>query len=155
MNAFSIASDPSDPLTGNSISTTMYERKAFGPNAFIDVLPFDMLYTAETSPQVIVTVDDLPAICAKNNCAYDYSPSTNSITDFAYDGSVATMTKSQEFNTTMFTSFKLGTIDCPILVDTNDTIDCQLDESSLVSGVIVLKAMTTSGPLTVSYVDSS
>ena len=94
MNTFSIASDPSDPLTGNSISATMRERKAFGPNAYIDVLPFDMLYTAETEPQVIVTVDDTPAICANNNCGYEYVTNTNAITGFTYDGTLATMTKS-------------------------------------------------------------
>ena len=38
------------PLIGNNARIVEEEVRPFGPNAFIEVLPFEMLYTAETSP---------------------------------------------------------------------------------------------------------
>ena len=45
-----------------------------------------MLYTAEENPQVIVTVDDMPAVCASLDCDYTYVANNVSITDFTFDG---------------------------------------------------------------------
>ena len=45
-----------------------------------------MLYTAEDTPQVKVTVEDMPAVCASLDCGYEYVPATSSIENFAFDG---------------------------------------------------------------------
>lgn len=48
------------------------ETETYGPNAWFDVIPFEFLYTAHEIPQVIVTVGDMPAVCAFAECGYEY-----------------------------------------------------------------------------------
>ena len=68
------------------------EVRPYGPNAFIEVLPFEMLYTAETSPQVRVMVGDMPALCASLECDYDYFETTALVTDMTVSGQTVTLT---------------------------------------------------------------
>ena len=37
--------------------------QAYGPGIFYPAIPFEMLYTDEVAPQVIVEIDGLPAVC--------------------------------------------------------------------------------------------
>jgi hypothetical protein len=60
--------------------------------AWIDVLPFEMLYTAHTVPQVIVQVGDMPAVCANVACDYEYQSTTASITGFTFSDLQLTIT---------------------------------------------------------------
>jgi len=41
-------------------------------NLFYDVVPFEMLRSYETQPQVIVNVGEYPAICKNLTCDYHY-----------------------------------------------------------------------------------
>ena len=44
-----------------------------------------MLYTNVQGPQVLVTIDDLPAACADVNCDYDYTAVSASVQSQQYD----------------------------------------------------------------------
>jgi len=70
--AFEVASSSSDPLSGNGVSAQGVEVRPRGPNAFIEALPFEMLRTAHTNPQLIVSVEGLPAVCTAIDCDYTY-----------------------------------------------------------------------------------
>jgi len=59
---------------------------------FYEPVPFDFLYTAETQPQVIVSVDGVEAVCASLNCNYNYVAPTAQITGFSYSGTTLTIT---------------------------------------------------------------
>jgi len=51
----------------------------------------DFLYTAETQPQVMVSVNSLPAICASLDCNYAYVESTSEITSVTVSGTTVTV----------------------------------------------------------------
>ena len=50
-----------------------------------------MLYTAATRPQVLVTVDGMPAACAHLNCDYMYVETDALITSQAINGNTLTI----------------------------------------------------------------
>ena len=52
---------------------------------FFEPIPHDMLYTNVQGPQVLVTIDDLPAACADVNCDYDYTTVSASVSSQQYD----------------------------------------------------------------------
>lgn len=45
----------------------------------------EFLYTDATSPQVLVNIDGLPAVCPNLNCDFAYVQATALITNQAYD----------------------------------------------------------------------
>lgn len=112
-----------------------------------------MLYTAEDTPQVKVTVDDMPAVCASLDCGYQYVSADSSIENFAFDGNRATMTVTNP--PASFESFKIGTVDCEIDVNDGTNIECSLGSNLPVTGPVTLNALTSSGLLPVTYVDQS
>ena len=59
---------------------------------FYEPIPFEWLFTAETTPQVLVTVDDtLPAVCSSWSCGYTYQVATALITGFSLNGLTLTI----------------------------------------------------------------
>ena len=92
VDLITVGDSTDDPLQANELFLSEEELKPYGTNALIDVIPFEMLYTAEENPQVIVTVEDMPAVCASLNCDYTYIENNVTISDFTFDGtSTATM----------------------------------------------------------------
>lgn len=47
-------------------------------------IPFEMLNTYETTPQMIVNVGTQPAVCASMDCGFKYVASVGEVTDFTY-----------------------------------------------------------------------
>lgn len=88
-----LISSPSNPIVGNQVwfnSTTWIPYSS--QNLFYEPVPFDFLYTAETQPQVIVSVNGIEAICSKLNCNYNYVAANASITGFSLSGTTLTIT---------------------------------------------------------------
>lgn len=65
----------------------------YGTNIFYDVIPFEMMKTYETEPQLIVTVDERPAVCKNMTCNVAYiEPTTTEVTGYTYDSSTELVT---------------------------------------------------------------
>jgi hypothetical protein len=58
----------------------------YGTNIMYDAIPFELIYTDEVLPQVIVTVDGLPAVCKNLTCDFTYIESPYEIESFSIDG---------------------------------------------------------------------
>jgi len=83
--ALKIIDDDDAPLTGKNIQKTHKVTVPFGKNLWYEPVPFEMIKTYETEPQVIVTVNDMPAVCKNLTCDFTYTASVGEITAFTYD----------------------------------------------------------------------
>lgn len=54
-------------------------------NLFYEPIPFEMLNTFETKPQLIVNVDGKPAVCHNMTCSFEYIPAIGSVSAFTFD----------------------------------------------------------------------
>jgi hypothetical protein len=70
-----ISSGKEDPIEADNPVFISETIRNYGTNLFFDPVPLEMLYTPATSPQVLVTVNDLPAMCPAFNCDYAYKAS--------------------------------------------------------------------------------
>ena len=86
-----IQSYDSNPLVGNDVTINQETVVPFGNTLFYEAIPFEWLYTAEQKPQVLVTVDDLPAVCATLDCGYTYVAASALVTDFSLTGLTLTI----------------------------------------------------------------
>lgn len=68
-----IMSGTDTPLSG--VNHSFYSNKTVeaSTNLFYEAVPFEMLRTYETKPQVLVTVGDYPAVCHNLTCHFNYS----------------------------------------------------------------------------------
>lgn len=82
--ALKIVSDTDSPLTGNNIVVKSEVVVPFGTNLFYEPIPFEMIKTYETKPQVIVNVGDMPAVCKNLTCDFTYTTPVGEITEFTY-----------------------------------------------------------------------
>mmetsp|Transcript_20898 Transcript_20898/g.32328 ORF Transcript_20898/g.32328 Transcript_20898/m.32328 type:complete len:98 (-) Transcript_20898:3865-4158(-) len=53
-------------------------------NVFLEPIPFEMLRTLETTPQLSVEVDGYPAACKSLNCNFTYTEPTSEVSSFTY-----------------------------------------------------------------------
>jgi hypothetical protein len=84
-----ISQDGREPLDGVGMVITSTEVVAKGrgtSNLYYKFIPFDFLYTDETEPQVIVSVDGMPALCKNLACGYTYSATDISVESVAVAG---------------------------------------------------------------------
>lgn len=54
-------------------------------NLFYEPIPFEMLRTFETKPQLIVTVDDVPVVCHGMQCDFSYVEPVGTVDSFTFD----------------------------------------------------------------------
>jgi len=69
---FEVVSVDTDPLQGDNILLTWETVTPYSTNLWYEPVPFEMLKTYETKPQIIVSVDGQPAVCHGLNCDYTY-----------------------------------------------------------------------------------
>ena len=120
--------DADDPLTGTNMVITNSEISRYGGdtnNIFYDFIPFDYLYTDEAGPQVIVEVNDLPALCKNLECGYTYEEPTSELTSMTVTDSSVTMTGTSLPTELVSVFFDLT----PCTISSNDetSISCTLD----------------------------
>jgi len=62
-----------DPVKGNEPSVNQTTWIPWDPSRiFYEPVPFEFLYTEESSPQVIVSIDGVEAVCHSLDCDYNY-----------------------------------------------------------------------------------
>jgi len=83
----------------------------------------EFLYTDEQKPQVLVTVKDLPAICAGINCDYAYTEPTSEITAVTLNTGTSEITIEGTGLPTTDITIHLSTVECPLNVDTDTITD--------------------------------
>jgi hypothetical protein len=81
---FYIVNDTETPLTGN-LTVFKETNVPYSTNLWYDPIPFEMLKTYETEPQVLVQIGDLPAVCHNLTCDYTYVEAVGEITAFTFD----------------------------------------------------------------------
>lgn len=110
---------------------TSSELNSRGGNVYYDVIPYEFLYTDETQPQVIVTVDGMDALCTTLSCDYVYEPVTEEISSMVVSGLSVTIG-----GTNLPSAIASVTVaDTNCVVSSNDatTISCDL-ASPLIAG---------------------
>jgi hypothetical protein len=95
-------------------------------------VPFEFLYTNESAPQIIVTVDGIEAVCDSLSCNYNYEVPTASITDFSRSGTTLTITGTS-LNTNSLASIYYSNVLCTATSISDVQIVCTL-ASSVVAG---------------------
>ena len=89
---FEIVQSEEDPLVaGPDSNITFFANTTvpYGQNLFFEPIPFEMLRTYETEPQLIVMVDNLPAVCHNLTCDFKYVPPVGEVTAFSFDQSTS------------------------------------------------------------------
>lgn len=85
---FEIVSSESSPLTAGEDGNITYFSNTtvpYGTNLFYEPIPFEMLRTYETEPQLIVSVGNLPAVCHNLTCDFTYTLPEGEVTSFTFD----------------------------------------------------------------------
>jgi hypothetical protein len=81
---FEIVTSESNPLSVGNYTTYSNVTVPYSSNLFYEPIPFEMMRTYETEPQLIVTVDDQPAVCHNLTCDFTYILPVGEITAFTY-----------------------------------------------------------------------
>jgi hypothetical protein len=84
---FEIVQSETTPLVGGNLTFFANTTVPYGTNLFYEPIPFEMLRTFETEPQLIVSVGKLPAVCHNLTCDFTYILPEGEITAFTYDES--------------------------------------------------------------------
>jgi hypothetical protein len=82
---FEIMSADDEPLDGGNVTFESLTVQPYSTNIFYEPIPFEMLKTFETKPQLIVSVDGLPAVCHNLTCDYTYTVPVGEVTSFTFD----------------------------------------------------------------------
>lgn len=82
---FEIVSDWNTPLQGDNITFVHETIRPYGTNLFYDPVPFEMLKTYDTIPQIVLTVNDLPVVCHNISCGFNYTEPAGEIASFTFD----------------------------------------------------------------------
>jgi len=81
------------PIQGNQPSVNQTTWLAYDPSVlFFEPVPFEFIYTHETKPQVIISVDGVEAVCDSLSCGYQYKAPTAKITGVILSGTTLTIT---------------------------------------------------------------
>ena len=72
-------------MTGENVTFTAETIQHKTNNLFYEPIPFEMLKSFEEKPQVIVNIDNQPAVCNHRNCDFSYVEPNGTVTLFTYD----------------------------------------------------------------------
>ena len=101
--------------------------RTHGPGIYYPVIPYEMLYTDEVAPQVVVEIDGLPAACTGLQCDYQYEEPIGLVTGMTVEGLNVSLTGS---NLTLdLVSVTLAKTACEITANTDLTIECTMAHS--------------------------
>jgi hypothetical protein len=147
-----LADSETNPLTGTNITYGGYtivpygghastynesdettHTNVTGTNLFYEPIPFEFIRTFEELPQLIVTVNDVPAVCHNLTCDFTYIEPVGMIDSFTYDHStrILVLTGTDLPNVTAnLTHVHFAHTHCTIDWDTvdNTSLTCTLDE---------------------------
>lgn len=88
---FEIVSSEENPLIGDItyIGETLIP---YGKNLVFWPIPFEMLETYEEKPQMLVEIDDMPAVCHSMECEFTHIPAVGSVASFTFVEGTRTLT---------------------------------------------------------------
>jgi hypothetical protein len=146
---FEIMSSDTDPLLGDNIVFTFETVTPYSTNLWYEPVPFEMLKTYETKPQVIVSVDGAPAVCHNLTCDYTYVDAVGEVTSFTFNAGAGTVSiTGTSFDISPITEVKFAmakcTVDPATLSATN--IDCTLDKEPT-CGTFIPKVLAEMGKI--------
>jgi hypothetical protein len=61
-----------NPIRARHVAYSAERIQERGTNLWFEPVPLEMLYTPAQKPQVLVTVNGIPAVCPAQNCDYSY-----------------------------------------------------------------------------------
>ena len=73
------------PLGGTNLTFISNTTVPYSDNLFYEPVPFEFLRTFEEKPQLIVTVNDVPAVCHNLTCDFNYTEPVGQITNFLFN----------------------------------------------------------------------
>lgn len=97
---------------------------------FYEAIPFDMIRTYETKPQVLVQVGDYPAVCKNLDCDYTYVEPEGEVTGFTYtssSGELVLTGTGLPVNSSLVRHVEFAHSKCTISSTSNDSLTCTLD----------------------------
>jgi len=105
----------------------------YGTNLFYEPIPYEMLRTYEETPQLIVTVDDVPAACHNLTCNFTFIEPVGEITYYEYDSNAKKLTIEGvdiPVNETEIQGVTFAQTHCTLVDDTLTAtgLECILDE---------------------------
>jgi hypothetical protein len=91
---FEIVSDDADmsPLGGTNLTYISNTTIPYSDNLFYEPVPFEFLRTFEEKPQLIVTVNDVPAVCHNLTCDFNYTEPVGEISNFLFNHNTNVLT---------------------------------------------------------------
>lgn len=126
-----IISGVDTPLTGYNLQTNNSKYiEASNDIIFYEAIPFEMLRTYETEPQVRVWVGDYPAVCKNLECNYLYVEPAGEVTAFTYtDGTRELVLTGIDLpvNSSMVRHVEFAHSKCTISAISNESLTCVLD----------------------------
>lgn len=125
----SIISGVATVLGGNTTSKQNV-TVPYGKNLFYEPIPFEMLRTYETQPQVIVTVGDNPAVCHNLTCHFNYSVPQGEVTAYTYTTATKVLTltgTNLPANASLIRHVEFAHSKCSISASSNTSLTCTLD----------------------------
>jgi hypothetical protein len=129
-----IVSGVDSPLTGGSpdvpLETNNTKVINASTNLFYEVVPFEMLRTYETQPQVIVNVGEYPAVCKNMTCDYHYVVPEGEVTAFSYTANNKQLTltgTALPANASMIRHVEFAHSLCELTAVSNTSVTCTLE----------------------------
>lgn len=88
---FEVISNEDNPLVGD-ITYNAETIVPYGKNLMFWPIPFEMLETYEEKPQMLVEIDDMPAVCHSMKCDFTHVAAVGEVTSFTYDANLKKLT---------------------------------------------------------------
>jgi hypothetical protein len=118
-------------LTGtNMVHNNTKYVEASNDIIFYETIPFEMLRTYETEPQVTVWIGDYPAVCKNLECDYLYVEPAGEVTAFTYTAGTKELVLTGTdlpVNSSMVRHVEFAHSKCTISAISNESLTCTLD----------------------------
>ena len=95
---------------------------------FYDYIPFDYLFTDETTPQVIVDIGGMPALCTSLECGYTYETPSAELTDMTVNEDDLTVVITGTSLPDEIESVVIGSTPCQVTANDATSISCTLSD---------------------------
>ena len=119
-----------EPLSGPRLVFDAEEVRPYGKSILMPIINPEYLFTIETKPQVIIQIDEFPAICKNLNCDYTYVEPPAKVTSLTVDDDGITVIITGEALPLELVSVELGNVQCLVdqefLPSTEIEIQCSL-----------------------------
>jgi hypothetical protein len=142
--------EPDNPIVGDgdsegyNINYSSEITKTYGPNIYYDAIPFEMLMTMHDKPQVKVTVDGMPAVCASTKCDYEFMESPSTVTGVEVSNLDVIITGISLPYGEEIESVRMSKTDCTVNSSSSTQITCNL-QSDWVQGEWIPEIRTVNG----------